>query len=131
MTSRAKGSAGQGKRAAGGAKRLHVVPQSDGWAVKRAGEAHAMGLYRTQAGAIKAARETLRVTGGELRIQGRDGRSRESFTLGRDPMASISAVEGVHLTADMKRDFRDFDRRRLSAGKRRRAIASKYGKGSA
>jgi hypothetical protein len=131
MTSRAKSNAGQGRKPAGRADRLHVVPQGGGWAVKRAGQTQSIGLYRTQEEATRAAQDALRASGGELRIQGRDGRWRESFTLGRNAMASISAVEGVHLTADMQRDFRDFDHRGLSAGKRRRAIAGKYGKGSA
>jgi hypothetical protein len=55
----------------------------------------------------------------------------KSLTLGRDSFAKISAVEGVHLTPEMKRDFREFDRKDLSPAERRRAIASKYGKNPA
>jgi hypothetical protein len=43
-------------------------------------------------------------------------------------MAAINAVEGLHLTEEMRRDFREFDRRGLSAEERRRAIAAKYGR---
>jgi hypothetical protein len=63
-----------------------------------------------------------------LRVQGRDGRFRESFTIGRDPFAKISAVEGVRLSADMKQAFREFDRDRLSEEDRRREIVKRYGK---
>ena len=54
--------------------------------------------------------------------------SGKNFTLGRDSFAKISAVEGVHLSREMEKDFRDFDQRGLSAGDRRRAIVRKYGK---
>ena len=50
------------------------------------------------------------------------------FVLGRDSFARISAVEGIHLTREMKRDLREFDRKRLSAAERRRAIVNKYGR---
>jgi hypothetical protein len=45
-------------------------------------------------------------------------------------MERISSVEGVYLTDEMKRDFDEFDRRRLSPEDRRRALAGKYGKRS-
>ena len=50
------------------------------------------------------------------------------FVLGRDSFARISAVEGIHLTREMKRDLREFDRKGLSATERRRAIVNKYGR---
>lgn len=49
------------------------------------------------------------------------------YTLGRATFAKISAVEGIHLTADMERDLLEFDRQNLSPDERRRAIAAKYG----
>ena len=55
----------------------------------------------------------------------------KSLTLGRDGFAKISAVDGIQLTPEMKRDFREFDRKGLSPAERRRAIASKYGKNPA
>ena len=51
-----------------------------------------------------------------------------SYKIGREGFAKISAVEGIYLTAEMERDFREFDRKGLSAEKRRKAIAQKYGK---
>lgn len=51
-----------------------------------------------------------------------------SFTIGRDAFASISAVEGLRITAAMEADFREFDRKGLSASQRRSAIARKYGR---
>ena len=109
----------------------HVVARSDGWAVQLSGSDHVAGTYGTQADAVAAAREAVRSKGGEIRIQGPDGRWREIFVVGRDQMASISSIEGLYLSAEMKRDFRDFDRRGLSDDERRKILASKYGKARA
>lgn len=48
--------------------------------------------------------------------------------LGRGRFAKISAVEGIELTAAMKRRAADFDRRGLSGEERRRAIIRAYRK---
>jgi hypothetical protein len=53
-------------------------------------------------------------------------RSKPGFTLGRAAFARISAIEGVHLTAEMERDLRDYDERGLSGSERRREILDKY-----
>ncbi|MFL5140067.1 MAG: hypothetical protein ACJ8C9_15585 [Microvirga sp.] len=58
----------------------------------------------------------------------KNGRARESFTIGREGFAKISAVEGVRLSADMKQAFREFDGKGLSAEERRREIVRRYGK---
>ncbi len=50
------------------------------------------------------------------------------YTIGRAAFAKISAIEGIGLTAAMDKDFRDFERKGLSAEERRRAIGEKYGK---
>jgi hypothetical protein len=50
------------------------------------------------------------------------------FVIGRSRFAKISAVEGLRITAAMETEFRDFDRRGLSAQERRKIIANKYGK---
>jgi len=49
------------------------------------------------------------------------------FKLGRRAFARISAVEGIELTPEMDEEFREFDRQKLSASARRRAILGKYG----
>ena len=51
-----------------------------------------------------------------------------AFTIGLADFEKISAVEGLHLSAEMKRMFREFDRQNLSAEERRRRIIAKYGK---
>jgi hypothetical protein len=56
-------------------------------------------------------------------------RSQQAFVLGRKGFAKISAVEGVRLSPDMEERFREFDRRGLSAGARRQAIARTFAKG--
>ena len=47
---------------------------------------------------------------------------------GRSGFAKISAVEGIRTTAAMDEDFREFERRGLSADERRKLISRKYGK---
>jgi Uncharacterized protein conserved in bacteria (DUF2188) len=103
----------------------YVVPIKSGWAVRSSGARRASGVYPTQGEAVEAAKRIVRDSGGMLRVQGRDGRFRESFTIGRDPFAKISAVEGVRLSADMKQAFREFDRDRLSEEDRRREIVKR------
>ena len=61
-------------------------------------------------------------------VQGRDGRIRESMTLGRDPMARIAAVEGIHLSPELKRTLKELDRTGASGDERRRSIARQFGK---
>lgn len=51
----------------------------------------------------------------------------EGYTIGRRVFAKISEVENIRLTAEMDEDFREFERKGLSAEERRKAIASKYG----
>ena len=56
-------------------------------------------------------------------------RTTSGMILGRDRFAKISAVEGIELTATMKRRAAEFDRRGLSGEERRRAIIRAYRKG--
>lgn len=66
----------------------YVVRQGDAWAVKRGGAERASSIHRTQGDAERAAKDTVRnLGGGEVRIQGRDGRWRDSDTVapGNDP----------------------------------------------
>ena len=65
----------------------YVVNHPDGWAVKGAGK-KASGVYDTQSEAEKHAKDIVsNLGGGEVRIQGRDGRWRDSDTVapGNDP----------------------------------------------
>jgi hypothetical protein len=48
------------------------------------------------------------------------------FKIGRESFAAISAIEGLHLTAEMERALREFDRKGLSPEERRRAIIAKH-----
>lgn len=66
----------------------YVVKHPEGWAVKASGAARASGVYNTQRTAETAAKAIVRnLGGGEVRIQGRDGRWRDSDTVapGHDP----------------------------------------------
>jgi hypothetical protein len=55
-------------------------------------------------------------------------RSPKGYVIGRSRFAKISAVEGIRTTVAMDEDFREFERRGLSAEERRKAIGRKYGK---
>lgn len=66
----------------------YVVNHPDGWAVKGPGAERASGVYDTQAEAEAAAKEIVgNLGGGEVRIQGRNGKWRDSDTVapGNDP----------------------------------------------
>jgi uncharacterized protein YdaT len=62
----------------------HVVPHSDGWAVRPAGGSRASSVHDTQREAIDRAREISRNQGTELLIHGRDGRIRDKDSHGHD-----------------------------------------------
>lgn len=51
-----------------------------------------------------------------------------NYILGRNSFEKISAIEGVHLSPEMKRQFAEFDRKGLSASERLRALVQGYGK---
>ena len=66
----------------------YVIKHPRGWAVKSPGGRRASSVHSTQSEAEKAAKQTVRnLGGGEVRIQGRDGRWRDSDTVppGNDP----------------------------------------------
>jgi hypothetical protein len=107
---------------------VHVVPHGDGWAVRKPGGAWENSIHRTQPQAVRAAEDSLRSRGGKLRIQGSNGRWRESFTIGRSNFAKISAVEGIRLSGEMEKHLRELDRQGLSPQDRLRTIMNKFGK---
>ena len=66
----------------------YVVKHPDGWAVKKGGAKRASGVFDTQAEAEREAKKIVsNEGGGEVRIQGRDGKFRDSDTVapGNDP----------------------------------------------
>ena len=66
----------------------YVVKHPDGWAVKKAGAERASGVFDTQREAESCAKDIVgNLGGGEVRIQNRDGRWRDSDTVqpGHDP----------------------------------------------
>ena len=110
------------------ATRLYVAPATGGWVVRREGAERATSVHETQAEAVKAARAALHRSGGEVRVQGRNGQILESRTLGREPMARIAAVEGIALSPRMKKALADLDRRGASPEEQRRVVAEQFGK---
>jgi hypothetical protein len=66
----------------------YVTKHPKGWAVKAPGGERSSSVHATQREAERAAKQTVRnLGGGEVRIQGRDGRWRDSDTVppGNDP----------------------------------------------
>jgi len=67
-------------------KNYHVTRRSNGtWAVVRGGASRASSVHKTQSSAIHSGRPLAQKSQGELRIQGRDSRFRESWSYGNDP----------------------------------------------
>ena len=65
-----------------------VTKHPEGWAVKKPGATKASDVFKTQRDAETRAKEIVRnLGGGEVRIQGRNGRFRDSDTVphGNDP----------------------------------------------
>lgn len=58
--------------------------------------------------------------------QSRPAADNAGFVLGRARFAHISAVEGIELSPDMRSALEDFDRRKLAAAERRRAIIGRF-----
>jgi len=66
----------------------YVVKHPRGWAVKAANQTFPESVYQKQSAAEAAAKQTVSLLGGgEVRIQGRDGKWRDSDTVapGHDP----------------------------------------------
>jgi hypothetical protein len=72
----------------GGSGNRHVVRHGSGWAARTPGAPRVGSTHRTQAAAERAAKSSARKAGGgEVVIHGRNGRIRDSDTVGRrDPM---------------------------------------------
>lgn len=65
-----------------------VVKHGSDWAVKKGGVSTPESVHHKQSDAERSAKQTVhRAGGGEVRIQGRDGKFRDSDTVkpGRDP----------------------------------------------
>ncbi|SNR67152.1 hypothetical protein SAMN04488503_0763 [Humidesulfovibrio mexicanus] len=69
----------------------YVVRHGEDWAVKKAGAERASGVFGTQTEAERRAKAIVsNLGGGEVRIQGHDGKWRDSDTVapGNDPKSS-------------------------------------------
>ena len=113
-----------------GRTRFLVVPQSSAWSLREEGSARASRVYKTQREAVEAAQKLINGRdGGDIVVHRRDGRIRsvDTYALGGDSFDKISAVEGIFLSEEMKRDFRALDGKRLSPEKRREWLIAKYG----
>ena len=65
-------------------KNQHVVPHSQGWAVKSAGASRAASVHDRQSDAIEAARSAAKEQSSELLIHGRNGQIRAKDSYGKD-----------------------------------------------
>ncbi|TGE01902.1 hypothetical protein [Methylobacterium nonmethylotrophicum] len=58
----------------------------------------------------------------------KSGKQHTKRVLGLEAFEKISAVEGIYLTAEMKRDLLSFEERGMSSEERTQFIAEKYGR---
>lgn len=65
-------------------KNVHIVPHSEGWAVKIEGNDRATSVHRTQEQAIDAGRDRARRDETEILIHGENGRIRDRDSYGND-----------------------------------------------
>lgn len=63
----------------------HVLPRTDGWAVKRSGSSKDTRVFSAQSEAIDFARQVAKKSNSEVLIHSRDGRIRERNSYGNDP----------------------------------------------
>lgn len=66
-------------------KNQHAVPRDDAWAVRGAGNSRDTSQHRTQAEAVRAAREIAINQKSEVLIHGTKGRIRARNSYGNDP----------------------------------------------
>ena len=66
-------------------KNLHVVPQENGWAVRREGASRVSSTFDTQGAAERAARQTAIRESGETIIHRPSGEIRDRNSYGKDP----------------------------------------------
>jgi hypothetical protein len=64
---------------------VHVVPHSDGWAVRREGAERASSVHDHKVDAIEAGRDFARRDRVDLIPHGRDGRIQNPNSYGHDP----------------------------------------------
>jgi len=72
---------------------IHVVPRSEGWAVRKEGNLGDLALHTTQREAIDRAREIARSKEGKLIIHRKDGRVRSRHRYNSDPLPPKSVPE--------------------------------------
>jgi hypothetical protein len=63
-----------------------------------------------------------------MKIGSRKKAQRGGFVLGQKAFEKISAVEGIRLTAEMRRDLKRLDDSRLGTEAERRFLIQKYGR---
>lgn len=64
---------------------IHVVPRTDGWGVKKAGNQRDTSHHTTQKAATQAAIGVAKKTGAEVVVHGTDGKIRSKDSYGSDP----------------------------------------------
>lgn len=66
-------------------KNVHVVPHSDGWAVKKEGSQRASKILKTKAPALEQGRKIAKQDKVELVIHNKDGKISDKDSYGNDP----------------------------------------------
>jgi len=103
---------------------VHVSPDtSGGWLVQTPKSATPQ-TYPTQAEAVSAPQSSISCSGGQISIRNANGRTSNTFTLGRAAMEKINAVEGIVLSDEVRDLFVSFDDRDLPPEQRRAELRS-------
>lgn len=109
---------------------VDVAPRGDGWQIKREGASRASSVHDSKADAVSAASQMMRRGGGLLRVHARNGSVQQQVTIGRKAAAKISAVEGIKLDSQSKRNLTRLDRVDITVEERRTRIIAEYGSDS-
>lgn len=81
---------------------FYVKRVGNKWVVREAGTERVIGVFESEALALRSARSIARRKGGEVRSVNAAGRVLGSFTIGFDGFEKISAVEGIRYSRTEK-----------------------------
>lgn len=98
-----KGRTVKGSKNGGSRSSVSVTPAGDGWLVKGSTSKRATSVFPSQAEAVAAARHRLRDSGGAIVVQGRDGRLKSTYTVGRKAMNKLNEVEGISVPRGVRK----------------------------
>lgn len=121
---------GKGSSKDGARSSLSVAPAGDGWQVKGTMSKRATSVHPSQAEALAAARHRLQHSGGAIVVQGRDGRLKSTYTVGRKAMTKLNEVEGISVPRAVRKGAAQLGPLSPSREQRREQIKTLVTRGS-